>query len=291
MHHPAPTYIWRKLATADWLESNEWKLHEMTGGEFAVIERPTRKRLLVEVPCHRAKQANQLRAAFGGRSEKLSRDWLNEMLRAKSSKPIRVGKRLVITHEAEGRASAPPTPRRGRAEARPSILVIPAGAAFGTGEHATTAMSLRLLERVTRGLTVGWRMFDAGTGSGILALAGRRFGAGEVIAVENNPLALSVAKQNAKLNRIRGVSFIEADVLEALTGKFEIITANLYSSLLISFLPHLQRALGADGKLILSGVMRAQERELLREMKRNQLHVLEIRRRGKWIALLAEKRG
>jgi ribosomal protein L11 methyltransferase len=273
MHNAAPTYIWRKLATADWIETNEWKLHEMTSGEFAVIERVTHKRLLVEVPCRNRALANRLRAAFGGRSEKLSRDWLNEMLRAKSSKPIRVGKRLVVSSNEK--------------HVEPSTLTIPAGAAFGTGEHATTAMSLRLLERVTRHLTNGWRMFDAGTGSGILALAGRRFGAREVIAVENNPLALSTAKQNAKLNRIRGVTFIEGDVMEAISGKFDIITANLYSELLISFVPRLRRGLAADGQLIISGVMRAQERELMRKLKANSLEIVEIRRRGKWIPLLA----
>lgn len=280
MHHPAPTYIWRKLTTADWLEMNEWKLHEMTGGEFAVIERPTRKRLLVEVPCRRATEANRLHAAFGGRSEKLSRDWLNEMLRAKSSKPIRVGKRLIVSSDEK--------------HAAPNTLIIPAGAAFGTGEHATTAMSLRLLERVTRRTKNGWRMFDAGSGSGILAFAGRRFGAGEVIAVENNPLAVSTAKQNAKLNRIRGVTLIEGDVMQAISGKFDVITANLYSELLLAFVPRLRRALAADGKLILSGVMRAQEQELLRALKGNDLEVAEIRRRGKWIALLCrvrQKRG
>ncbi|HEY0368482.1 MAG TPA: 50S ribosomal protein L11 methyltransferase [Chthoniobacterales bacterium] len=274
MPQPAPTYVWRKLVTDDWLATHEWKLDELTGGEFAVIERPNRQRLLIEVA---STNANLLKAQFGGRSEKLSRDWLNEMLRAKRSKPMRIGKRLIVTSD-ESADSA-------------DTLVIPAGAAFGTGEHATTAMSLRLLERVTRGLTSGWRMLDAGTGSGILALAGRRFGAREVIAVENNPLALSVAKRNAKANRIRGVQFIEADVADCITGTFDVIAANLYSDLLSELLPQLQPALAANGKLILSGVMRAQEGALLRALKRNKLELTEIRRRGKWVALLAQKRG
>lgn len=269
MPQPAPTYIWRKQVTHEWLETNESQLQEMTGGGFAVIERVGRARLLIEVA---SRDSTRLLRTFGGRSEKLSCDWLNEMLRARKTKPIRVGQRLVVTSDEE--------------TAEANALIIPAGAAFGTGEHATTAMSLRLLERVTRRLTNGWRMFDAGTGSGILALAGRRFGAGEVVAVENNPLALSTAKQNARRNRIRGVKFIEGDVAEELAGKFEIITANLYAELLIQFLPRLRRALGADGKLILSGVMRAQERELLRAIRANTLELLETRRRGKWLALL-----
>src|SRR3712207_4824121 len=160
MPRTQPTYIWRKLVTSEWLEANEWKLHELTDGGFAVIERPGRKRSLVEVATASGTSARRLQQTFGGRSERLSRDWLNEMLRARSAKPIRVGHRLVVTSNE-------------RAD-QPESLIIPAGAAFGTGEHATTAMSLRLLERHTRGLAKGWRMFDAGTGSGILALAGRR---------------------------------------------------------------------------------------------------------------------
>lgn len=273
MPKAAPTYIWRKLTTPGWLESNEWKLQEMTNGGFAVIERAGRKRILVEVACANGAKARRLEKEFGGRSERLGRDWLNEMLRARRAKPIRVGQRLVVTSDEE----APPE----------NALVIPAGAAFGTGEHATTAMSLRLLERVTRRRPRGWGMLDAGTGSGILALAAKRFGAGEVIAVENNPLALATARQNARLNRVRGVQFIEGDAAEHIGGRFNIIAGNLYSDLLITLLPRFRNALARDGRLILSGIMRAQERAVVRALKRNRLEVSEIRRRGKWIALLA----
>lgn len=277
MSKHAPTYIWRKLVSGDWLAAHEPSVQEITAGLHAVIARAGKQRLLVEMACGQA-QARELERAFGGRSEKLSRDWLNEMLRAKKSKPIRAGQRLVVVGDEEG--------------APPEALIIPAGAAFGTGEHATTAMSLRMLERVTRRFEPGWRMLDAGTGSGILALAGKRFGAGEVIAVENNPLALATAKQNGRLNRLRGVLFIEDDVEAHLRDKFDLIAANLYSTLLIELLPRFHRALAADGLLVLSGVMRAQERELLRALVAARLEMREIRRRGKWIALLAaRKRG
>lgn len=278
MPQAPPTHIWRKLVTPEWFETNEPQLQLLTDGGFAVIERVGRKRALVEVACATRAKANRLTDAFGGRSELLSRDWLNELLRKRRAKPIRVGSRLVVVSDDDAHADA-------------THLVIPAGAAFGTGEHATTAMSLRLLERTSRRLAQGWRMFDAGTGSGILALAGRRFGAAGVIAVENNPLALATAKQNARLNRVRGIKFIEGDAAQHLQSEFEIVTANLYSDLLISLLPRLRRAIADGGKLILSGVMRAQERDLLRALKTNQLDVVEVRRRGKWIALAAEKRG
>src|SRR5207244_8027136 len=86
------------------------------------------------------------------------------------------------------------------------LLVIPASAAFGTGEHATTAMSLRLLERVTRKWKDGWSLGDLGTGSGILALAAKRFGAGRVVGIDIDPTAISMAESNARLNKVRGAT-------------------------------------------------------------------------------------
>lgn len=247
-------------------------MQERTRGALTVIERPGRKRVLIEVATNGA-GARRLQRELGGRTEKLGRDWLNEMLRARRRQAIRIGKRLAIMSDAT--------------EGNENTLIIPAGAAFGTGEHATTAMSLRLLERITRNMRPGWRMLDAGTGSGILALAGRRFGAREVVAIENNPLALRTARQNARVNRIRGIRFVEGDAARYLSGRFDVVTANLYSELLIALLPRLRRTLGEDGRLILSGVMRTQERKLVRALKDNALEVLKIRRRGKWLALVA----
>jgi ribosomal protein L11 methyltransferase len=192
------------------------------------------------------------------------------------AKPIRLGNRLLITNHA--------------AKTNLPQLIIPAGAAFGTGEHATTAMSLRMLERMTRRLACGWRMLDAGTGSGILALAGSRFGGGKIIAIDNDPLAISTAQANAKRNRIGRVRFVCGDVAR-IRGQFDIITANLYSELLVSVLARFRASLSADGRLILSGVMRSQEGDLLRALRTNAFAVTEIRRRGKWIALVAQKRS
>src|SRR5947208_3257064 len=88
---------------------------------------------------------------------------------------------------------------------KPRLLVIPASAAFGTGQHTTTAMSLRLLERLTREWKNSWSLADLGTGSGILALAAERFGAGRVVGIDIDPKAISVAKANARLNKIDNV--------------------------------------------------------------------------------------
>ncbi|MDQ2659260.1 MAG: 50S ribosomal protein L11 methyltransferase [Verrucomicrobiota bacterium] len=275
MSKKTPVYVWRKRVGRAWLEAREAQLHAETGGGFVVVERPKHTRLQMEASCTQ-RTAARLRKLFGGQVERLPADWLERFAQAARSKPLRIGRRLVI-QDAATRGSS-------------QILVIPAGAAFGTGEHATTAMSLRMLERVSRGFPDGWRMLDAGTGSGILALAARHFGASAVIGIDHDPTAISTAKQNASANQIHGVQFLVGDVRRAVSGKFEIIAANLYSELLAEMLPRFRKGLSTEGRLILSGVLRAQEPGLRRALRSNHFRVAEIRRRGKWIALSATHR-
>jgi ribosomal protein L11 methyltransferase len=167
---------------------------------------------------------------------------------------------------------------------RPLLLVIPASAAFGTGGHATTAMSLCVLERLTRNWEKGWSLADLGTGSGILALAAKRFGAGHVIGIDIDPKAISIAKANARLNKIENVDFRLGDLRKwKPTGARDIVAANLYSELLIAIMPELKRRTW----FILSGVLRTQENKFLRVLRRNNIEIANVKRRGKWIAVLA----
>ncbi len=283
MARTAQTYIWQKSVGLGWLFQNEAHLAELTAGSFTIIERPGRKRMMVESACSSRAAADRLVRIFGGQREMLPRDWLDRFRRGNATKPLRIGNRLVITNEED------PCARREPGRQAPShFLSIPAGAAFGTGEHATTAMSLRLLERVTRGLAPGWRMLDAGTGSGILALAAARFGAQSIVAIDNDPMAISAARQNARVNGIRTVRFVLGDAKQSVNGRFDIVTANLFSELLAEMLPKFSRCLAPDGWLILSGVLCQQEAGLARSLRSNGFRIQETRRRGKWIALLAE---
>jgi ribosomal protein L11 methyltransferase len=149
-------------------------------------------------------------------------------------------------------------------------------------------MSLRFLEELTRHWKRGWSLVDVGTGTGILALAAKYFGARRAIAVDNDPAAISVAKANAQVNKIRGVSFQLGDVHKWKSAQeTDVITANLHSDLLIEILPKL----GSSGWLILSGVLRSQQNELVRALKRNRFGIIKMKRRGKWVAILARRSG
>ena len=249
-------YLWRRLAGQKWWSDNKKELRARAGDQLAIIERPNHKRVQLEVVSQSRVQLQTLAQQFDGRIEKLPRNWLKRFLSQKT-KPLKVGSQR---------------------------LIIPAGAAFGTGEHATTAMSLRLLEKLTRNWKPGWSIVDLGTGSGILALAAKRLGGRRVIGIDNDPTAISTAKANARANKIQGVQFRGGDVRRSkLPGRVHIVTANLFSELLIAILPKLKRARW----LILSGILREQERDVTRALARHKIDIVEVRRRGKWVAILA----
>jgi ribosomal protein L11 methyltransferase len=274
-----PMHLWRKRIGMSWWRLRSEDLIERFGSSLAIIERPGAERLTLEISCETAREADKLVHEFGGSAERLRPGWLQDFARQARAKPLRIGSRLLILREPAIEALSSLA-----SQARP--LVIPAGAAFGTGEHATTALCLRLLERITRPLQPGWTLLDAGTGSGILAIAGGYFGARRVLAVDTDPLACATAKRNARANGVRNIEFSTGDILkEQLSGKFDIITANLFSEILIEALPIWVQHLAPDGHLILSGILRSQESAVVRALRRRRFTILEIPRRGKWIAV------
>jgi ribosomal protein L11 methyltransferase len=273
-------YIWRKRVTTDWLGERSEDLVRRFGNALAITEQPGRARVLVEVSCGTRREAVRLRHELRGTIEKLRADWLEQFANRNCGKPLRIGSRLIVSRTRTPKAKAART------------IVIPAEAAFGTGEHATTAMCLRMLERITRKRISSWSMLDAGTGSGILAIAGSCFGANRIIAIDNDPLACAVAKRNAAANRVHNIEFRTGDVLtQKFPGRFDMITANLYSEILIAALPVWKRSLAGDGYLILSGILRSQDPTVVAALHRNSFEVHESRRHGKWIALLASRAG
>lgn len=267
-------YLWKYQASAPWLAAHETELELAWPGAVAVIARPGRARMLVQVTCGTRAETARLVRRFGGTAESLGKNWRDKYLVAAGHAPLRIGRRLSVTAHDEPASDAE--------------LAIPAAGAFGTGEHATTAMTLRLLEEITRPSPRARRMLDAGTGTGILALAARHFGASEVVGLDNDPRAIAHAKGNARRNEITRAKFAVADVLcWQPDGHFEIITANLFSELLIAALPTFRRALLPGGHLIVSGILREQTTEVIHALREHSFVLRTARRRGKWVALLA----
>ncbi len=270
-------FLWRKITTERWIESHSDQLDTISPERVAVIYRPRFKKILLEIACASRGEAKRLRARNGGEIRKLQQDWLANFARENERKPLRIGKRLVVFEDKKSRRDVPAT--------ETASLIIPSGAAFGTGDHPTTAMTLRLLEEATRNIKEDWSLADLGTGSGILSLAARRFGAGHVEAIDFDPLAIATAKGNARANEIRGIHFSVKDVKKwRPESKLDVVTANLFSQLLISLLPRVRQSLKADGCFIFSGVMRSEESAFMKAIRKCELRIRRIRRRGKWIS-------
>lgn len=140
------------------------------------------------------------------------------------------------------------------------MIVIDPEMAFGTGEHATTRGALRFLEQI---VNHGDRVLDVGTGSAILAIGAARCGAREVLAVEYDEDAILNARDNITRNQVEAavtlrMALVDEEYLRPYAGSFDIIAANVLSSVLHPLLPHFHAALKPAGFLILGGILESE---------------------------------
>lgn len=168
------------------------------------------------------------------------------------------------------------------------LLWIPAGMAFGTGDHATTGMCLRQLLSRCKGDKK--QILDLGTGSGILALACAMQGH-QVEALDFDPECIRTAKLNSKQNAHTGtVRWVHGDVTtwEPKKTNVDIIVANLYSTLLITALPKMARWIKPSGVIVLSGILLSQKIEVMNELLRLNFKLLKVLRKGKWLCIVVQ---
>jgi ribosomal protein L11 methyltransferase len=156
---------------------------------------------------------------------------------------------------------------RARVGARRAAIEIEAGEAFGTGHNATTALCLEALDRLVRQRSFE-SVLDLGCGSGVLAIAAARaLPHARVLAVDNDPLATTIARENARLNGVAGrVRVLDAagfaHPLLRPAAAFDLVLANILPSPLIAFAPAMRRALRPGGIAVLSGLLDHQAREV-----------------------------
>lgn len=200
-------------------------------------------------------------------------DW-NETWK-KSFVPLDVGKRFTIL---------PPWERQNQGRIN---LIIDPGMAFGTGHHETTRSCLVLLEQYD-GRTVKERFLDVGTGSGILAIAAAKIGYKHVTGVDTDQLATDAARLNVQLNQVPHVEIREGSITE-ITNRFDCITANIISGVLIQLASGIAAHLEPSGIAILSGILTDQTDEVAAAMQKTGLQIRERFQDGKWISLVAEK--
>jgi ribosomal protein L11 methyltransferase len=206
----------------------------------------------------------------------------------------RIGRHVVIV----------PTWEAYEPVAQEIVIRLEPGMAFGTGLHPTTRLCLRAIEDH---LAPGSTVLDVGTGSGILAIAAARLGAGSVLALDADLAAVTVARENVSMNgtidrvvvqhgTLRGgdtvpryfVPDTDLGVLES--GQFDLILINILAPVIISVAPELAARLRPGGKVVAAGLIETQERDVVEALRSEGLFPVERTQEKDWVALVTERR-
>ena len=286
-------YLWRKIVPSTQTDAwSEQILSTVDPQRLAIVHLAGGQTDRLEVYCQSRLEAGDLAARFGGQIRELEPERWQPAPVTSPGRPLSVGGRLLVTSRETELVSL----RSARSDRH--VLCIPAAMAFGTGEHATTAMCLRLLLEVAqRRARHPWGILDLGTGSGILALAGRMFGARAALGLDHDPHAVRTARQNARLNHLasRAVRFDQSDLLTRMRPDprtWSLVTANLFSELLIRLMPDIiAPAVAPDGDLILSGVLATQADEVIAAVKTAGFSLAATKSRGRWRAFHCRRFG
>ena len=206
--------------------------------------------------------------------------WRLPIQRSITIEPVRIGHRLIV---------APP----GRENATgPDDIVIPLapGMAFGTGHHPTTRMCLEWLEEIVQ---PGSQLLDVGTGSGILAIAALKSGAGRAVCLDIDQNAVQAAEDNLKRAGVAGAASVHAGGLphpEATAREWDIVTANISARVLCELADDLLACLKDEGVLIASGLLSERRDEVASAFSEAGGMVIEKRASDDWLALKVMRR-
>jgi ribosomal protein L11 methyltransferase len=161
-------------------------------------------------------------------------------------------------------------------------LVLDPGMAFGTGLHPTTRQCLEALGEMD---VAGRSVLDVGTGSGILAIAAARRGAGLVVGVDVDPLAVKAARENAARNAV-AVEVREGSA-DAVEGRFDLVLANLVADVLVAVAPELRARTARGGTLVCAGIVAEKEALVTDALAAAGLAVTGRDQRDDWVLLVA----
>ncbi|MFP5527399.1 50S ribosomal protein L11 methyltransferase [Peptococcus simiae] len=166
------------------------------------------------------------------------------------------------------------------------VVLTNPGIGFGTGTDETTQLALDLLDWAD---PAGKRVCDLGCGSGILAVAAKKCGAGEVLAVDNDPQAVAAAADMARLNQV-DLTSRPSDLLQDVQGQWDIIIANIVTDVLLALIPSLSDSLAPAGQVLLSGIHKGRLAEIQQQAAQYRL-IEEASRIGQDWCGLALKKG
>ena len=189
-------------------------------------------------------------------------DWQNGW--RKYYHPLEIGKRLAVV------------PSWQQYDTDRVKLILDPGLAFGTGGHETTSLCLEAL--------------DIGTGSGILAIAALKLGAGSAEGVDIDPVAVRTAGENAALNGVADkLTVLVGDLSDKASGRYDIITANIVANAIISLAPAVPGLMAESATFIASGIIDSRKDEVIAALEAAGLTVQEVKEKRGWECIVCKK--
>ena len=207
----------------------------------------------------------------GTRREVEGDDWLQ--IWRTHFRPLHIGGRIVVCPEWIKYEKQP----------HEEVVLLDSNMAFGTGEHETTSMCLKLLQEY---LTPDSVCIDVGCGSGILGISAIKLGARHAYLTDIDYVAVKSATHNSEINGVSGkVTVAHADLLNDVAIKGDIMLANITAEILCGLAPSIPKNLKEGGVLILSGIIESRLDMVLKAFTAQNLKLDKTVREGEWIAL------
>ena len=164
------------------------------------------------------------------------------------------------------------------------VIRLEPGCAFGTGTHQTTQLCMMAIEKY---MQKGAKVADIGTGSGILAICAKKFGASYVYGCDNDETVIDVAKENALKNDVE--CKFELNTADKLSEKFAFVLANILHNVLAQIMGDLKNIMNDNAILVLSGILNEKKSVVLDAVKKYNLQLLEETHQDQWTALIVRK--
>lgn len=192
----------------------------------------------------------------------------------KNVKVIEITDRIVIK----------PTFKEYISDSNKIVITIDPKMSFGTGEHETTKLMVRMIEKYIRKNDF---VLDVGSGTGILAITSVLLGAKNAIGIDNDEWCLLNGKENVAINLLEDkVEIRQAEIHQIKEKDFDLIVANINKHILIEIAPYLRLKIKETGKLIISGLLKSDTEDIVSKFQLHNFVMIEKIEFGDWVSIV-----
>lgn len=206
------------------------------------------------------------------------KDWNEEW--EKTIEPVYIKDRLIVYPSWKKKHLIKPEGK--------ILIEIDPRMSFGTGHNETTQLMIEMmLEYITNDDKY---LLDFGCGTGILSICGIKLGIGQAVAIDTDEIAVENAIEYFKVNKVSNrIKIHKSDISEIYETEFDIICANIVSSILKGKFYFIVEKLKNNGKIFLSGILEAERSDFISFLKNNKISVKDVRQKSKWVGIYAIK--